>query len=109
KLDCHFGAAVGVVPGGDDAVVALRDGFDDGQAETTAPGGARGVGTSESVEGDRQEGGVEARPVVADVNDDSARFTTVGMDGERGGVGCGGVGDEVVKDSIEVAGVAADL
>ena len=49
KLDGDFGAARGVIVGGDAAVVALGEGVDDGQSESGAAGGPSGVGAAESV------------------------------------------------------------
>jgi hypothetical protein len=61
-VDDDFGSAVGVIAGGDGAVVAARDGFDDGQAESGAAGGAGRVRAGEPVEGVWKECGGSPGP-----------------------------------------------
>jgi hypothetical protein len=98
-----------MVVSSDGAVVALGESLDDGQPESGPAGGARGVGAGESVEGVGQEGGVKARPVVADADLDAVAGGTLGVDSDWRGAVLGGVVDEVADDPIEIGGVGADV
>jgi hypothetical protein len=109
KPDGDFGAAGGVVVGRDGAVVALGQGVDDGQSESGAAGGARGVGASESVEGMREETKWESGTVVADMDLDALGAEPPDGNGDRRGAVLGGIVDEVADDPIEVVRVCADV
>lgn len=93
----------------DSAVVAVREGFNDGEAESGPAGGAGAVCPSESVKGVWDKSGFESRAVVADVDGDRAGAIGLGPDGDGWCAVFGGVVDEVADDAVEVVRVGADL
>ena len=84
-------------------MVTLREGVDDGQSESGAARGARGIGAGESVEGVWEEAGWESGTVVADADLDVVAGGPLDADGDRRGTVLGGVVDEVADDPIQVA------
>ena len=95
--------------GGDSTVVALREGVDDGQSESSAARATRGIGAGESVEGVREEFGWESGSVIEDTNLDAVGGRPLDADADRRGTVLGGVVDEVADDPIQVVRVGANV
>ena len=109
KPNGDFCAASSAVVGGDAAAVAVNERVDDGQSESCAAGGARGVGAAESVEGTWEEAGWESGTVVLDTDLDVIGDGPGDVDGDRRGTVSGGVVDEVADDPIKVVGICASV